>query len=84
MRTLSFLKFFWGVTRTKLLSHLLENDRIYIPLTSRQICEMASQCFPENSEWLNDLYREYRKELQGEESQAYRFFKKSIDFLKRI
>jgi len=84
MKTLSFLRFFWGATRTKLLNNLLESDCIYIPLTSRQICEMASQRFPENSEWLNGLYGEYRKELQEEESQAYRFFTKSIDFLKRI
>lgn len=84
MKTLGFLRFFWGATRTKLLNHFLESDCIYVPLTSRQICEMVSQRFPENSEWLNDLYGEYRKELQGEESQAYHFFTESIDFLKRI
>lgn len=84
MRPLSFLRFFWGATRTKLLNYFLKNDHIYIPLTSKQICDLVSQLFPEESEWLNDLYGEYKKELEKKESQAYRFFTKSIDFLKKI
>jgi len=84
MKPLDFLRFFWAATRTKLLNCALKNDHIYVPLISKQICDRASHFFPEDSEWLNNLHKEYSKELQGKESQAYRFFTESIDFLKRI
>jgi hypothetical protein len=84
LKPLSFLRFFWSSLRTKLLDFSLQNEYIKIPLTSRQICEMANQFSPEDAEWLNDLYKGYTKELQGEESQSYRFFAKSVDFLTRI
>lgn len=84
MKNLDFLRFFWGAARTKLLAYSIESDEIHIPVTSKQINEMLVQFFPENSDWLNDLYGEYKKELLGNESDAYRLFTKSIDFLKRI
>lgn len=84
LRPLSFLRFFWGTARTKLINSSPEERGVVIPLTSRQICEMASRFSPEDAEWLNDLYTEYSKELQGKESQAYRLIAKSVDFLRRI
>lgn len=84
MRTLDFLTFFWGAARTKLLAHSLDADEICIPLTSRQIMEALVESFSGDSGWLNDLHREYAKELRGEKNEAYRFFSKSIDLLKRM
>lgn len=84
MKTLDFLRFFWGAARTKLLAHSLEREEIHIPLTSGQILEMLLQSFPEDSDWLKGLHREYTKELLGEENEAYRFFSKSIALLKRM
>jgi len=84
MKELDFLRFFWGAARTKLLAYSLESDQIRIPVTSKQIHEMLVRFFPEDSDWLNDLYAEYKKELLRRESDAYRFFTKSIDFLKRM
>jgi len=84
MKTLDFLRFFWGAARTKLLAHSLQSNEIHIPLTSRQILEMLLQAFPENSDWLKGLHTEYTKELLGKENEAYRFFSKSIDLLNHI
>lgn len=84
MKTLDFLRFFWGAARTKLLARSLEFSEIHIPLTSGQILGMLLQAFPEDSDWLEGLHREYTKELLGEESEAYRSFTKSVDFLSRI
>jgi predicted nucleotidyltransferase len=84
MKNLDFLRFFWAAARTKLLAHPIESDEVHIPVTSKQIHGMLVQSFPEHSDWLNDLYLEYRKELLGKESNAYRFFMKAIDFLKTI
>jgi hypothetical protein len=84
MKTLDFLRFFWAAARTKILARYLELDEINIPLTSGQILEMLLQSFPAESDWLNDLHREYRKELLGEENESYRFFSKSIELLNRV
>ncbi len=84
MKTLDFLKFFWGATRTKLLADSISKNEIRIPLTSRQILEMLIQAFPGDSDWLRDLHREYIKELQGEDNKAYRFLSKSVRLLNHI
>lgn len=84
MKTLDFLRFFWAAARTKILARYLELDEIHIPLTSGQILEMLLQSFPAESDWLNDLHREYKKELLGEENESYRFFSKSIELLNRV
>ncbi len=84
MRTLDFLTFFWEAARTKLVSHSLEAEEIHIPLTSRQILDALVEFYSSDSGWLNDLHREYAKELRGEENEAYRFFSKSIDLLNRM
>jgi len=83
-KALDFLRFFWGAARTKLLSYSIENDEIYIPVTSKQICQVLTKLFPGDSDWLSDLYTEYEKELQGQESKAYHFFTKAVDFLRSI
>ncbi len=84
MKALDFLRFFWAAARTKLLARYLELDEIHIPLTSGQTLEMLLQFSPADSDWLNDLHREYEKELWGEENESYRFFAKSIELLKRV
>jgi len=84
MRTLDFLAFFWGAARTKLLFRSLESGEIRIPLTSRQIFDALVEFSPGDSDWLNDLHREYIKELLGEEGEAYRFFSKSVDLLRHM
>jgi hypothetical protein len=84
MRSLDFLAFFWGAARTRLLSRSLEFDEISIPLTSRQILDALVEFSPGDSGWLNELHGEYAKELLGEENEAYRFFSKSVDLLKRM
>jgi len=84
MKTLDFLRFFWGAARTKVLARFVDSHEIHIPVTSKQIRDMLIQFSPENSTWLNDIYMEYRKELVGRESGAYRFFIKSVDLLKSI
>jgi len=84
MRTLDFLRFFWGAARSKLAARSLQWGEISIPLTSRQIVEQLEECCPGNSGWLNDLHGEYNKEVRGEESESYRFFSRSIDLLSSI
>lgn len=84
MRTLDFIRFFWGAARTKLLARSLDSTEVHIPLTSGQILQVLLQSFPEDSDWLGGLYGEYKKELLGEENEAYRFFTKSIDLLGRV
>ena len=84
LEALSFLRFFWGAARTKLLSYSMGSDEIHIPVTSQQIYKMLTKLFPGDLNWLSDLYTEYEKELQGQESEAYHFFTKSTAFLMSI
>ena len=84
MKTLDFLRFFWGAARTKLLAHSLESNEIHIALTSKQILEMLLQSFPADLDWLMALHREYTKELRGKENEAHRFFSESVRLLSRI
>jgi predicted nucleotidyltransferase len=81
MKTLDFLRFFWATARTKLLSYQLDSDRVCIPVTSKQILEKLIQFSPGDAPWLNDLHVEYRKELLGKESEAYRYISNSVAFL---
>lgn len=84
LKTLDFIRFFWGAARTKLLSHSLDSNEIYIPLTSEQVLAVIIQSSPGDSNWLAAMHREYIKELRGEASEAYRFFSSSVELLSRI
>jgi len=84
VRPLDFLRFFWAAARTKLLAHSLEMDEICIPLNSAQIVEAMVESYPEHSNWLRRLHREYVKELAGEENESYRFYSRAIDLLKWV
>jgi len=84
LKTLDFVRFFWGAARTKLLARSLDSDEIYIPLTSKQILEAVLQFSPHDSNWLADMHREYIRELKGEPGEAYRFFSSSLELLSRI
>lgn len=84
LKTLDFLRFFWGAARTKLLARSLGSDEIRIPLTSWQILAAILRSFPEDSTWLTAMHGEYFKESRGEENEAYRFFSSSVELLKRI
>ena len=81
MKTLDFLRFFWATARTKLLSYQLDSDRVYIPVTSKQILEQLMEFSPKDAPWLNDFHVEYTKELLGKESEAYRYISNSVAFL---
>jgi len=84
LKTLDFIRFFWGAARTKLLSRSLDSNEIYIPITSKQILEAIIRSSPGDSNWLAAMDGEYLKELRGEPSEAYRFFSSSIELLSRI
>ena len=84
MKIPDFLMFFWAAARTKLLARSSESETISIPLTSGQILDALLQVFPGESDWLQGLHREYIKDSAGEENESYRYFTKSIDFLKQI
>ncbi len=84
VRPLDFLRFFWAAARTKLLARSLEADEIHIPLNSAQIVEGMVESYPEHSDWLRRLHREYVKELAGEENESYRFYSRAIDLLKWV
>lgn len=84
MRILNFLKFFWGATRTKLLAKSIPNNEIYIPITSKQILKMLVESYSKDVLLLNELYSDYIEELSGNESDAYRLYTRSIDFLRSL
>lgn len=84
MKTLEFLRFFWGAARTKLLGRFIESNELHIPLNSKQILEMLLQSLPEESDWLKAMDIEYNKELLGKESEAYHFFWNSVALLNNI
>ena len=84
LKTLDFIRFFWGAARTKLLARSLDSDELYIPLTSQQILATILQYSPDDSNWLGPMHGEYTKELRGEASEAYRFFSSSVELLSRI
>jgi len=84
MRTLDFLRFFWGAARSKLASRALASAEVSIPLTSLQVLDQLKEDIPEDSGWLAGLHGEYVRELRGEESEAFRFVSKSVDLLRRI
>jgi hypothetical protein len=83
MSPLNFSRFFWAAARTKDLNSSLNNDIIHIPLNSSQIMILLEEHYP-GSEWLSEFYKEYRKTLQGMESDTYRFYDQLLDFLKRM
>jgi hypothetical protein len=84
LKTLDFIRFFWGAARTKLLSRSLDSNEIHIPITSKQILAAILQYSPGDSNWLTAMHGEYLKELRGEASEAYRFFSSSVELLSRI
>ena len=84
VRPLDFLRFFWAAARTKLLARSLEMDEMHIPLNSAQTVEAMVESYPEHSDWLRRLHREYVKELAGEENESYRFYSPAIDLLKWV
>ena len=84
LKTLDFIRFFWGAARTKLLARSLDSDEIYMPLTGKQILAAILQSSPGDSNWLAAMHGEYLKELRGEASEAYRFFSSSVELLSRI
>ena len=84
LKTLDFIRFFWGAARTKLLARSLDSNEIYIPITSKQILAAIPQSSPGDSNWLAAMHGEYLKELRGEASEAYRFFSSSVELLSRI
>jgi histidinol phosphatase-like PHP family hydrolase len=84
LKTLDFIRFFWGAARTKLLARFLDSNGIYIPITSKKILAAILQSSPDNSNWLAAMHGEYLKELRGEASEAYRFFSSSLELLSRI
>jgi len=84
MRTLDFLRFFWGAARSRLASRASALAEVSIPVTSRQVLDRLIEYSPEESGWLAGLHGEYVKELHGEESEAFRYVSKSVDLLRRM
>jgi len=84
LKTLDFIRFFWGAARTKLLAHSSDSNEIYIPITSKQIFEAILRSSPGDSNSLTAMQGEYIRELRGEASEAYRFFSSSVELLSRI
>jgi len=84
LKTLDFIRFFWGAARTKLLARSSDSNEIYIPITSTQILAAILRSSPGDSNWLTAMQGEYIRELRGEASEAYRFFSSSVELLSRI
>lgn len=84
LKTLDFIRFFWGAARTKLLARSLDSNEIYIPLTSKQILATILQSSPDDSNWLAAMHGEYIRELRGEPGEAYRFSSSCVELLSRI
>jgi len=84
LKTLDFIRFFWGAARTKLLAHSSDSRDIYIPITSKQVLAAIIQFSPGDSNWLAAMHGEYLKELRGEDSEAHRFYSSSVELLRRI
>jgi len=80
-RYLDFCRLFWSATRTKLLINALFKPEVSIPINARQIADHLCGAFPEKSEWFNNLYAEYARELTGQESEIHLFFTDAINFL---
>jgi predicted nucleotidyltransferase len=81
LKEIEFIKLFWAAARTKMLYRSLDEDNLFIPITSRQINEMLKEAYPENAEWLQELYIKYSNKLAGEESEAYKLHANMIDLL---
>jgi hypothetical protein len=84
MKTLELLRFFWASARTKLVALSLESKELDIPLTSGQVLERLKQLFPDESDWLDNLYKAYNNELCGRESEAFRYIAGALAIIGRI
>lgn len=78
---IEFQHFFWQTIRLKSLQSTFDSGKIFIALSSAQVCRM----FHEQAigPWLNEFRQEYQKELGGAISNAESYFPQALDLLKQ-
>lgn len=80
---IEFQAFFWHALRVKLLQASGSSEKIFIPLSSKQVYQQYKATDPD-SHWLEEFHEEYKKGLGGIASSSEKYFLRAIAFLKKI
>ncbi len=81
---LDFQLFFWQAIRLKLIEASLLLEKIFIPLSSAQVCRECDNSRSFNFHWLKKFHDEYKKDLNGIPSDSEAYFPEAITALKKI
>ncbi|MGD0337126.1 MAG: glycosyltransferase, partial [Candidatus Omnitrophota bacterium] len=81
---IEFQGFFWHALRLKLLEASRNSERMFIPLSSKQVCRQCRKLTELNSPWLEEFHEEYEKDLNGVPSHSEAYFMQAIALLKKI
>lgn len=82
--TIEFQVFFWQALRLKLIGLAADSAEKNIPLSSKQICQLAEKIPGFNFPWLKQFHDEYQKDLNGQLSKSEAYFQFADTALKQL
>lgn len=81
---IEFQSFFWQSIQLNIIENSFNTGDIFIPLSSKQVCQRCRQIEGINLPWLEEFHDQYRKDLNGIPSDSEVYFSQALEVLRKI